>query len=271
MSLQVCSIASGSNGNCYYIGNEQDAMLVDIGISCREVERRMRRQGLDPRKIKAVFISHEHTDHIAGVQAFAKKYPVPVYISASTLSHARLGFVSTITPLVEGVMETGTLTVSAFKKVHDAAEPFSFVVSNGMVNIGVMTDLGVACDAVKKHFNTCHAVFLETNYDRHMLMSGTYPWHLKNRISGGRGHISNDQALELFLNHRGPQLTHLFFSHLSKNNNCPEKVQQLFERRCNRTHFVLASRYQESAVYHIGCPIVGKQPAPKMVQGELAF
>ncbi|HET7896071.1 MAG TPA: MBL fold metallo-hydrolase [Flavisolibacter sp.] len=253
MSLSVCSIASGSNGNCYYVGNETEAVLIDAGISCKEIEARMKRSGLSLGKVKAVFVSHEHTDHISGLPVLAKKYSLPIFITSGTLRNSKLRFEKTLlNPFsAEAPVVIGDLTVTAFSKLHDAADPFSFVVSGNGVNIGVITDIGKACPNVVQYFGQCHAAFLEANYDEDMLQNGNYPYYLKNRIRGGQGHLSNKEALALFQHHRSPQLSHLFLSHLSRNNNCPKLVEELFNRHASGVNMIVTSRYQESAVYQI--------------------
>lgn len=253
MSLFVTSLNSGSNGNCYYVGNDEEAVLIDVGISCREIEKRMTRLGLSMQYIKAIFISHEHSDHIKGLCRLSSKYQIPVYISRATLmatgfdlAPEQVFLFHTSTPI-----DIGRLRIIPFVKYHDAADPYSFVVEGNGVKIGVFTDIGRVCDQVVSYFRQCHAVFLETNYDEDMLMGGRYPYFLKNRIRGGHGHLSNQQALTLFLNHRSEQLSHLFLSHLSKDNNCPDLVTRLFEACADRTTIVVASRYVETPVYKI--------------------
>jgi phosphoribosyl 1,2-cyclic phosphodiesterase len=253
MSLSVCSIASGSNGNCYYVGNEAEAVLIDAGVSCKEIEARMKRAGLSLKKVKAVFVSHEHTDHISGLPVLAKKYNLPVFITAPTLRNCKTRFEK---PLLHHFSANepvviGDLSITPFSKRHDAADPYSFTISGNGVNVGVITDIGRACDNVVQHFSQCHAAFLEANYDEEMLHNGGYPFYLKNRIRGGHGHLSNREALELFQQHRSPQLSHLFLSHLSRNNNCPKLVEQLFTANAGNVRMIVTSRYQESAVYEV--------------------
>lgn len=253
MSLFIASLNSGSNGNCYYVGNTEDAVLIDAGISCRETEKRMKRLGLEMNRIRALFISHEHGDHIAGVAALAKKYRLPVYITAPTLAGARLQVEDTqvcnFTPHTPVMI--GGLSVTAFPKYHDASDPYSFVVSHNEVTIGVFTDLGIACEQLVRYFKQCHAAFLEANYDEGMLENGGYPYHLKKRIRGGSGHLSNTQALEVFTSHRPAFMSHLLLAHLSRNNNDPQLVQSLFDAHAGNTKIIVASRYRESEVYHI--------------------
>ena len=253
MELLVTALNSGSNGNCYYIGNKNEAIFIDAGISCRETEKRMLRLGLSVEKVKAIFVSHEHSDHIKGIKVLAKKYRLPVYITPATLQNSRLDLsgLEVISFEAGQAVQIGDLMVEAFPKFHDAADPHSFVVSSKEVCIGVFTDIGAPCEQVVKHFQRCQAVFLEANYDDDMLINGRYPWFLKNRIKDGKGHLSNQQAFELFTTYRPSFLSHLFLSHLSKDNNCPELVKELFLSNAPDTEIVVASRYEEIPVYRI--------------------
>lgn len=253
MSLFICSLNSGSNGNCYYIGNEEEAILIDAGISCKETEKRMKRLGLPIEKVKGIFISHEHSDHIAGIAVLAKKYQLPVYITEGTRKGGRMilerQLVSSF--IAYQPVSIGTLSITAFPKFHDACDPHSFVVKSSSVTVGIFTDIGIPCEHVIRHFQQCHAAFLESNYDEGMLIDGSYPYYLKKRIMGGKGHLSNSQALQLFLSHRPSFMSHLLLSHLSKNNNCPKLVEQLFSQHALSTQIIVASRYEETPLFYI--------------------
>jgi len=207
MSLFIASLNSGSNGNCYYIGNETEAILVDVGISCREIEKRLKRLGLLIEKIKAVFISHEHSDHIKGLPVLIKKYKLPVYITDATLRNGGLNFEISLINCFNAhkVIRIGNLSITAFPKFHDAIDPHSFVITCNQVCVGVFTDIGKPCKNLISYFKKCNAAFLEANYDEEMLHNGNYPFHLKRRISGGSGHLSNKEALQIFL-HISPSL-----------------------------------------------------------------
>ncbi len=253
MSLFTASLNSGSNGNCYYVGNEKEAVLIDAGISCREIEKRMRNLNLNIELVKALFISHEHIDHIRGVVVLARKYQLPVYITPDTLRHSQLFLEKDLLCIFNAnePVSIGNLSVIPFAKFHDGIDPYSFLVEGNGVRVGVITDIGIACKQVVHYFKQCHACFLETNYDEQMLESGGYPIHLKNRIRGDKGHLSNLQALQLFLDHKPAYMSHLFLSHLSKNNNCPELVLNLFENHAVKIKIVVASRDKETDVYAI--------------------
>jgi len=252
MALFFTSLNSGSNGNCYYVGNHREAILVDAGLSCRETEKRMQRLGLSMQKVKAIFISHEHSDHIRGLPVLAKKYKLPVYITSSTMQYGRLLLDDYALPF-KGYqpVQIGDISVTAFPKFHDAAEPHSFIVNYNGIKVGVFTDIGAPCRHLITHFKQCHAAFLEANYDEQMLQQGSYPYHLKRRISGGRGHLSNTQALELFKTHKPLFMSHLLLSHLSKDNNCPILARNMFLPHAGGTEIIVASRNEETPVYAI--------------------
>jgi phosphoribosyl 1,2-cyclic phosphodiesterase len=253
MCLYIASINSGSNGNCYYIGNDTEAVLIDAGISCRETEKRMRRLGLLMNKVKAIFVSHEHSDHIAGIPVLSKKFQLPVYITTNTLKFSGLIMEQQLVNsfCAYQTINIGSLSITAFPKLHDACDPHSFIVTNNSIQVGIFTDIGTACEHVTKHFKQCHAAFLETNYDEEMLTNGKYPYHLKKRIRSNDGHLSNDEALQLFIAHKPSCMSHLILSHLSKNNNSPELVLQLFNRHSGTTKIIVASRYHETEVYKV--------------------
>jgi phosphoribosyl 1,2-cyclic phosphodiesterase len=269
MSLFITSLNSGSNGNCYYVGNDKEAVLVDAGISCREIEKRLARLDVDMQRIKAVFISHEHSDHIKGLEVLARKYQLPVYITDATRIAGKLRLdkelVTAFTPYQQ--ITVGDLNVLAFPKFHDASDPHSFLISGNGIQVGVFTDIGQVCEHVERIFKHCHAAFLETNYDDAMLEDSNYPFFLKQRIRGKYGHLSNAQALELFTNHKSPSLSHLILSHLSKDNNSPELVKNLFDKHAGTTQVKVASRYYETELY---CISEMDSPAQPGITPELA-
>jgi phosphoribosyl 1,2-cyclic phosphodiesterase len=251
--LFITSLNSGSNGNCYYIGNDREAVLVDAGISCREIEKRMSNLQLPLARVKALFISHEHSDHINGVSLLSRKYKIPVYITPPTLKHAGIFIPKELQHSFTDneTITIGEIRVIPFAKHHDASDPYSFMVEYSDIRVSVITDIGRTCDRVIHYFSQSHACFLESNYDHDMLERGGYPIFLKNRIRGGKGHISNAEALELFRNHRPPFMSHLLLSHLSKNNNDPQLVMDLFSQHAHNINIVVASRYKESEVFTV--------------------
>ena len=251
--LEICAIASGSNGNCYYIGNKKDAILIDAGISCKQILLRMQTKELNPAKIKAVFISHEHGDHMRGARVLAKRLQVPVYITAKTYNSAyknlRPDYPRFFNP--DSEINIGEFTVFSFLKNHDAAEPCSFRVEYGGKNIGIFTDIGEPCENVLSHIAKCNALFLETNYDEKMLWEGRYPYILKRRIASDYGHLSNKQAFQLLKEHTGVHLECVFLSHLSKENNSPEIALNEIQPLESRFKVKLTSRYEAAEVMKI--------------------
>jgi phosphoribosyl 1,2-cyclic phosphodiesterase len=213
----------------------------------------MIRNGLSIQKVRAIFITHEHTDHTRGAEVLSRKYRIPVYITTRTFSNSRLNIAP---PLLKDFsayspVHLGGLTVNPFPKFHDASDPHSFTVSSNGTTVGVMTDMGTACDHVIRNLSQCNAAFLEANYDEEMLENGRYPVFLKKRIRSMEGHLSNNQALDLFRTYKSTNLRLLILSHLSAHNNKPEIVQELFSRHANGTQIVVASRYEETEVFRI--------------------
>jgi len=252
MSLFITSLNSGSNGNCYYVGNSTDAVLIDVGISCTETEKRMKKLGLSMKTVKAIFVSHEHGDHIKGVSTLANKYQVPVYITGLTASNGpRLIKHLSKTFCANEPVEIGELLVTPFTKQHDACDPHSFIISYQGITVGVFTDIGLVCKEVIHYFKQCHAAFLESNYDEAMLENGSYSLPLKTRIRSGFGHLSNSQALELFIKHRPHFMTHLILCHLSKQNNTPQIAAALFTVHAADTSIIVATRYEPTPIYNI--------------------
>lgn len=251
--LEICAIASGSNGNCYYVGNENSAVLIDAGISRKQILIRLAERGLAVEKISAVFISHEHSDHLRGAYVLGKRLNIPVYLTAKTYYSAY----KNLRPLyprfftINEKIELNGFSVFPFGKNHDAAEPCSFRIEFNNQNVGVFTDIGEPCENVISHLGKCDAVFLETNYDEKMLWDGPYPWFLKRRIASGKGHLSNEQAYNLLETHAGNNLKCVFLSHLSQENNTPETAFQAIEPLSGRFEVRLTSRFKAGEVYQL--------------------
>jgi phosphoribosyl 1,2-cyclic phosphodiesterase len=253
MSLQLCSINSGSNANCYYVGHQNTAVLIDAGLSCRETERRIKKLDLNIAHVKAIVISHEHSDHIAGMAGLSKKFQIPVYITEPTFRQSNMPVEPHLLRhfKVGEALAIGDLQIQSFRKHHDAVDACSFVVHGHNTSVGIFTDIGHACPNLIEQFQQCHAIFLESNYCESMLSESHYPPALKRRISGNSGHLSNNQALDLFVQHRPAHLQLLVLAHLSKNNNHPSLVHQLFAPHAGKTQIVVASRYEASEIFNI--------------------
>ncbi len=256
--MEICALASGSNGNCYYVGNDQDAVLIDAGISRRQVLDRMRLKGLNPSKIRAIFISHEHADHFRGVRVLSKNLNVPVYMTRASLNKSwgpnRPALVTLFSP--GDVVKIGGLQVYTFLKQHDAAEPCSFRIEHGELNVGVMTDIGEPCHNVTTHLSACQALFLESNYDEQMLLTGPYPYYLKQRVASPVGHLSNKQAFDLLAQYHHSEIQVVFLSHLSAENNRPDIAAAEFAPLSEKLNVKLTSRHAPAEVFRLTRKVV---------------
>lgn len=224
--MQIVMLASGSKGNAALISTDSQRFLVDVGISCRELVKRMGQAGACPEELDGVFLTHEHTDHVNGLVTFAKKYNVPIYASTGTWQamfrkYANLN--RTNCRLTGKSMRCGDVRVDSFAVSHDAAEPlgYSFNWYSGGTKCTYMTDTGFVTPAARAAAFGSGALILEANHDVEMLKNGSYPYDLKQRILGTRGHLSNLIAAQFLL-----QFTKLpkqvILAHLSEQNNTPE-------------------------------------------------
>lgn len=229
-------LASGSRGNCTVFSNSCASILVDAGLSCRETFKRMRAVGEDPQKIKAIVISHEHADHVAGLPVLARKLEVPVFITEATYSSwrkfardaegkpARLDrrehFQAGRSFSVAG------LTVTPFTISHDAADPCGFTFTSDGIKIGIVTDLGYVTANVKQHLRGCDGLMIESNHDLEMLRNGPYPWMVKQRVMSRVGHLSNAALADFFEKDYDGRAAFLVLAHLSEQNNHPELARE---------------------------------------------
>lgn len=220
---RFCTIASSSKGNCAYLSGGGTALLVDAGISCKAITRAL--NAIGGPSPAGIFVTHEHTDHIRGLRVLLSRLKIPVYGSPGTLEALVLGgHLPPETELIEmgdGV-EVGGIQVRSFDTPHDAAQPcgYRFSMPDGR-KIGVATDLGRYDEGVAGELSGCDLVLLESNYDPAMLRSGPYPWSLKQRIAGARGHLSNDDCGDALAGLLERGATRFVLAHLSLNNNYP--------------------------------------------------
>jgi len=244
--IEACSLSSGSNGNSYFVRCGEDIFLVDAGICTRSIESRLRSIGYDLSQIKAVLISHEHSDHVRGLEVLSKR--VQVYMTRKTAESLPFKVRNLNIFIRDKRIMLGRTSIIPFSKYHDAVEPCSFAFCHDNKKISIMTDIGTICDNVKSHVNDSDILFLESNYDEKMLKEGNYPHFLKQRIMGKDGHLSNYNAASLVLEHASSKLKHVMLSHLSENNNRPELALGLFtsmirERNDLSVKAYVASRY----------------------------
>lgn len=224
--MKICSLASGSKGNCLYLEAGDTSLLVDAGLSLRETTARLTASGIDPGSIHAVLVTHEHIDHIRSAGAFARKFRVPVVLSYATRQAAEKYLAKT--ELLE--FETGysfnfrDLLIDPFPVSHDCCDPVGFLIESAEGRFGSATDLGIATRLVREKLKGCRALNLESNHDPEMLQNGPYPWHLKQRIKSRHGHLSNQESLELLHDIAHDRLELLVMAHLSEVNNHPDRV-----------------------------------------------
>src|SRR2546423_3677121 len=246
MAVRMTVLASGSRGNCTVVSSSWGSILVDAGISCRETLRRMKSAGEDPQHLKAIFISHEHSDHVAGLQVLASKLKIPVYLTEATYQswrkqtrdkedkpaklerrehfHAGRSFA------------LGDITVSAFTIPHDATDPCGFTFKAEGIKIGIVTDLGYLPSNVKDHLRGCHGLMIESNHDVEMLRTGPYPWMAKQRVMSRVGHLSNSALAEFLREDYDGSAEFIVLAHLSEQNNRPyhayAEAEKALKARC---------------------------------------
>lgn len=223
--MRFASLGSGSRGNALIVEAGSTRVLLDCGFSVRETERRLARLGVEAGSLKAVFVTHEHRDHIAGVFKFARRHGLPVWITHGTLAAAPSGCGEAAQPvLIDGHSRYAldALEVLPFPVPHDAREPVQFVFSDGARRLGVLTDAGSLTPHMLRMLDACDALVLECNHDREMLAASNYPLSLQRRISGHLGHLDNATAASLLQRVDAGRLQHVVAAHLSEQNNLPQ-------------------------------------------------
>jgi phosphoribosyl 1,2-cyclic phosphodiesterase len=259
--MNIIVLNSGSNGNAVYVESPRSgaAVLLDCGISRRQIEQRLKVHRRSPHSVRGIFITHEHADHVRGLPVTTSMYRMPTFLTEETWRgmwrnrpHKGHRFIR-----CGEIVKVEDITVETFAKSHDAADPVFFLVGIGQTRFLYVTDLGEGSDDVARLLGEVDAALLESNYDEHMLEHGSYPQHLKDRIRARHGHLSNLQAMELVERHCNGRLHTLILGHLSENNNTPEVVMReveavLARREGFRPRVVIASRYDVGEVLTIG-------------------
>ncbi len=227
MSLQLCILGSGSSGNCTYVASGTTAILIDAGLSARAIGQRLESAGASAAAVRGICVSHEHSDHTTGLRVLHQKQGIPLYANRGTADALQRD------PDLQGlpwqVFTTGSaftigdLSVEPFSVPHDAYEPVGFIIRCGDLRVGVVTDMGIATTLVRERLRGCRALVVESNYDEQMLRDcPNRPWHLKQRIMGRQGHLSNQGAAALLTEIATPDLDTVYLAHLSKDCNQPE-------------------------------------------------
>lgn len=223
MPIGLSVLSSGSKGNCIYVEGPHGAVIIDAGLSAREILKRLALVGGDPSRVGAILLTHEHTDHSRGIMPLARKLKVPVYGTLGTLEAVRLPQDVHTLPFRSGTGFNGPgFGVMPFSIPHDAMDPVGFVLEADDVRIGIATDLGYGTALARERLKGCAAVVLESNHDETMLMEGPYPWFLKQRVRSRRGHLSNEASARILNAIKGSDLQLTVLAHLSEVNNSPE-------------------------------------------------
>lgn len=224
--MRLCSIASGSSGNCIYAGDEHTHLLVDAGISKKRVEEGLKELDVKGEELGGILVTHEHIDHIQGLGVFCRKYKTPIYATKGTIEGIRK--CSSLGKLPEGILHEieidktfalGTLSIHPFAISHDANEPSGYRIEDGDKKVAVATDLGTYDEYIVENLRDLNGVVLEANHDIHMLEVGPYPYPLKRRVMGEKGHLSNELSGRLLCDILHDELQSVILGHLSKENN----------------------------------------------------
>lgn len=224
--MRVTSFASGSSGNCVFVGSNSTHILIDAGISGKKIEQQLQQLELTGKDVSGILITHEHTDHISGIGVMARRYKIPIYTTEGTkkaiLSKKSLGtleeeWIQCIEP--DEPFQIGDLMIQASSTWHDAADPVCYTVSCDNKKVAVATDLGDYSEELVKNLQNSNVLYIEANHDIRMLELGPYPYDLKVRILGKYGHLSNERAGQFIEKLWNDKLEHIFLGHLSKENN----------------------------------------------------
>jgi phosphoribosyl 1,2-cyclic phosphodiesterase len=221
--MKVCLLASGSKGNALFIEAGDTRLLVDAGLSARELQSRLAAIGVDPSSLHAIVISHEHNDHIRGAGTLSRRFHIPLLTSHVAASQLRtlIGKTEQIDFSAGDGFAFRDLHIEPFPISHDAADPVGFVIESSEGRVGVATDLGIVTRLVQARLSGCRVLVLESNHDEQMLLNGPYPWHLKQRIKSRQGHLSNGDSAQLLEDLLHDGLDGVLLAHLSETNNDP--------------------------------------------------
>lgn len=238
-----CSFASGSSGNCYYVGRQDEGILVDVGINAKSVKEKLLQQDLTLKNIKAILVTHDHIDHVLGLEVLTKDCPIPIYAHVDCLQGLAEGKATKkldpttfheIEPLQP--FELLGITIEAFPVMHDGRGAMGYHFSYEGHTLTIATDIGMLDKVVKKQVKRAQNIVIEANYDVEMLEKGRYPFILKQRISGPFGHLSNDEMARFVAEMYHPGLKNIMLCHLSENNNTPQRAMQCLQEQFKKRH-----------------------------------
>ena len=245
--MRFASLGSGSKGNSTVVESDTACVMVDCGFGLRNACTRLERIGKSPEDLTAIIVTHEHSDHWKGIGALSAKYNIPVYLSAGSLKAKEIQSGEALFKCIDSHKDfyVGDICIKPVPVPHDAREPIQYILSNGKVQLGILTDLGHFTPHVVSSYSKCDALLLECNYDDDMLLDGPYPRFLKDRVSGMFGHLSNRQAADLLLALDLSRLKTLVIGHISAKNNDVSLIKAAIEPLCGED-IVLSFADQES-------------------------
>ncbi|MFD2658111.1 MULTISPECIES: MBL fold metallo-hydrolase [Gracilibacillus] len=244
MTLHFSVLASGSTGNAFYIGTEKEKILVDAGLSGKEMTRLFSEINVDPNSLSKILVTHEHSDHIKGLGIFARKYDLPIYANEKTWKamDSAIGKIELDQKFVFKMEETktfGDIDVESFAVSHDAAEPMFYTFHHNGKKVALVTDLGYVSERIKKTVQGADALIFEANHDVEMLRMGRYPWSVKRRILGDSGHVSNEDCAVALKDIIDNETKRIYLAHLSKDNNMKDLARMSVENGLNEYGFTV--------------------------------
>jgi phosphoribosyl 1,2-cyclic phosphodiesterase len=251
MKLNFCSLSSGSSGNCYYLGSEFHGILIDAGISATSIRKFLKNIDVSMQTIMGVLITHNHTDHIKGLEVLTRKNSLPAFttdkIWKSILTPQNKISRDCIREIpMQQKFHLAGFDIEAFPVCHDAPETIGFHICAGGKKITIATDLGHVCQTAATYVKSANLLVIESNYDEEMLVNGRYPHFLKTRIQSDNGHLGNLQTSIFLADIINDNLSHICLAHLSKNNNTPEKALQTLQQILSDKGIILNGQQQIS-------------------------
>jgi phosphoribosyl 1,2-cyclic phosphodiesterase len=277
MGLNFCSLSSGSSGNCYYLGNGFHGILIDAGISASSIRRFLKKMDISMQNIMGVFITHNHIDHIKGLDGLTGRNAIPAFTTGKIWS-------SILTPKkkipkdcireipLQQKFHLAGFDIEAFPVSHDAPETIGFHICAGDKKITIVTDLGHICQTAARYIKSANLLVIESNYDEQMLVNGKYPHFLKTRIRSDNGHLGNHQTADFLAENINDNLSHICLAHLSKNNNTREKALQSIHQTFLKKGITL-NGHQRITVLNRSTPtnILGFIEKNNPIQSEIDF
>ncbi|MDD5645462.1 MAG: MBL fold metallo-hydrolase [bacterium] len=257
--IEICVLASGSRGNCIYINDGDKGFLIDAGLSKREFLKRFREKNLFGKPVNAIFITHEHSDHVKGAGSISNFFGCPVLSNELTAGEISrdLGNITELNIYKNGEeTKIGGFRIISFPIPHDAADPVGYDVRHKHGKVCIATDVGYPSALIKEKLKGSNAVIVEANHEKELVFNGSRPWEVKQRIVGRKGHLSNSDLAELLAEVADEKLQIVFLAHLSRDHNIPEKAAKLVKRALSRRtsgriNVVLTWQDKPTAIYRI--------------------